>query len=131
VVAEPLCRLSESQWANRVIVVSADRGNRDADTALQLLTANRADIDERDIVWFVIDGDTLHSNHPSGTATQFAERLRSGLRLQAGETLLIGKDGGIKSRSTDLNTTVLFALIDTMPMRQREMRERNAVDTDH
>ncbi len=38
---------------------------------------------------------------------------------------LIGKDGGEKlRRSTPLASEELFALVDTMPMRRAEMRER-------
>ena len=38
--------------------------------------------------------------------------------------LLIGKDGGVKLRSDEPVTTVrLFSLIDSMPMRRREIRE--------
>jgi hypothetical protein len=39
--------------------------------------------------------------------------------------LLIGKDGGVKLRAEEpLPAAEFFALIDTMPMRRREMRER-------
>lgn len=37
--------------------------------------------------------------------------------------LLIGKDGGIKSREPSLNPDGIFRRIDAMPMRRREMRE--------
>ncbi|WP_202405758.1 MULTISPECIES: DUF4174 domain-containing protein [Halomonadaceae] len=36
--------------------------------------------------------------------------------------VLIGKDGGVKQRSRGLDVAGIFSLIDTMPMRQREMR---------
>jgi hypothetical protein len=39
----------------------------------------------------------------------------------------IGKDGGVKLRSAEpVAAGDFFALIDTMPMRRREMRERAA-----
>ena len=42
------------------------------------------------------------------------------------QVLLIGKDGGVKLRSTEpVSTDELFALIDSMPMRRREMEERD------
>jgi hypothetical protein len=36
--------------------------------------------------------------------------------------LLIGKDGGIKSRESSLDLDAIFGRIDGMPMRIREMR---------
>ncbi|WP_349559152.1 DUF4174 domain-containing protein [Marinobacter sp. NFXS9] len=36
--------------------------------------------------------------------------------------LLIGKDGGIKSRESSLDLDAVFRRIDAMPMRIREMR---------
>lgn len=39
--------------------------------------------------------------------------------------MLIGKDGGIKlSQTSPVTNTELFELIDAMPMRRQEMRER-------
>ncbi len=120
--AEPVQRLSQFQWQNRVIVVDA---SGDAAPTLDVLRDNREDINERDIVWFVLDGAALHTNHAGGASADFAGTLRSQFRLKPGEAVLLGKDGGLKSRSPDLDTALLFALIDTMPMRQREMRERS------
>ncbi len=39
--------------------------------------------------------------------------------------ILMGKDGEEKIRWQKVNLTEIFAVIDGMPMRQREMRERN------
>ncbi|MEO1019351.1 MAG: DUF4174 domain-containing protein, partial [Pseudomonadota bacterium] len=40
--------------------------------------------------------------------------------------LLIGKDGGVKLRSNEwVSAHEVFALIDTMPMRRREMQGQN------
>ena len=36
--------------------------------------------------------------------------------------LLIGKDGGVKLRGDELDVQRIFDLIDTMPMRIREMK---------
>lgn len=54
-----------------------------------------------------------------------AAELRSRYGVAEVETaiLLVGKDGGIKLRRNGvLEPRDLFGLIDTMPMRQREMR---------
>ena len=40
--------------------------------------------------------------------------------------VLIGKDGGVKLRQEEpISVADLFALIDSMPMRKQEMRQRS------
>ena len=39
------------------------------------------------------------------------------------QLLLIGKDGGVKKRTSTVSLEEVFSLIDTMPMRRREMRD--------
>ena len=39
------------------------------------------------------------------------------------QLLLLGKDGGVKLRSSTASLEDIFSLIDTMPMRRREMRD--------
>ncbi len=63
-----------------------------------------------------------------GEALIRADHLRDALNVpdQGFSTLLIGKDDGVRMRSRQLaKTEDLFALIDDMPMRQREMREQS------
>lgn len=52
------------------------------------------------------------------------ERPELGVRSQtAFEVLLVGKDGGVKlRRAKPVETSEITALIDTMPMRQNEVR---------
>ena len=60
-------------------------------------------------------------------STHAAAALREQLRLVSGQltTVLIGKDGGEKLRRTnDVDLFEILGLIDTMPMRRQEMRER-------
>lgn len=46
------------------------------------------------------------------------------------EVVLIGKDGGVKARTSDPGALEDFlALIDTMPMRRAEMRSRSVADS--
>ena len=56
------------------------------------------------------------------TAPHEKGRLRAALAVDGFEVLLVGKDGGVKLRQeTPLSVDDLFATIDAMPMRQREM----------
>lgn len=68
-----------------------------------------------------LDGREL----PKGTARELRQRYGAA----RGETtlILVGKDGGEKLRTRDIaNLEQVFVLIDTMPMRRNEMRQRSS-----
>ena len=117
--AGPLESLAQLQWSNRVIVVDAS-----GQPATAPLVSAEAEVDDRHILWFVLNGDAIKTNYKGELSDKFAHHLRRTLQLAPGEAVLIGKDGGIKSHRGQLDTAALFAQIDTMPMRQREMREQ-------
>ena len=112
--------LDSLQWDYRVIAVftaTASAGQGAADTL-----ERTAGIAERDIAWFVITPDGTQSN----LSTSIDRASLTALHEADGfEAVLVGKDGGVKSRQTDeLDVDAFFGEIDTMPMRQREMREK-------
>jgi hypothetical protein len=56
-----------------------------------------------------------------GAEQELRDRYGSGSEF---EVILVGKDGGVKLRSDEpVAAEELFALIDSMPMRRREMQE--------
>ena len=82
------------------------------------------------MVWFLFANDELHSNYPGDLGNGFREQLLERYFTPApAETMvvLIGKDGGVKSRSPDLDLEATFGLIDQMPMRKAEMRRAGVV----
>ena len=100
--------LSELRWSKRPLLIFADAGSQAFDMQMSQLADETDDMLERDMV--IIHDDNLRRkyNIPSGA---FA-------------ILLIGKDGGVKLRGTrPVQPSSIFALIDSMPMRMREMRE--------
>ena len=113
--------LGDYRWENRLILVQAAP---ETEGAVDVLRDAQADVDDRDIIWFVNTGSGLVSNQArvSGgverDVTELLKKARSEDRV-----LLIGKDGGIKSREPSLNLDGIFRRIDAMPMRKREMRE--------
>ena len=110
----------------RVVVVLAGASD-DAmrDEQLRLLGEASAGLRERDMVVVedvggVVTIDGVAQPEPIPLREAY-DAPPSGFQL-----LLIGKDGGVKLRSAELVATgELFALIDTMPMRRREMQERD------
>lgn len=112
-------RLSDYQWENRLILVQAADENA---SEIETLRSARAGVDDRDIVWFVHTGPDVVSNQKALSSSlesdvkALLEESRSNERV-----LLIGKDGGIKSRESSLDLDAIFRRIDAMPMRVREM----------
>jgi len=113
----PLTELTSLRWQHRIIVADG----RIPDAAERLRAAGPA-IDERDILWFLVSPEGLLSNYAGGIGDALAQDLRERY-LDATDTrvVLIGKDGGVKSSEPDLDLQRLFARIDAMPMRRREM----------
>ena len=112
--------LSDYQWKNRLILVQAtDENAGEIDT----LRSARAEVDDRDIVWFVNTGADLVSNQ-DGVSSSLESEIKALLDqfCSDGRVLLIGKDGGMKSREPSLDLDAIFRRIDRMPMRMREMR---------
>ncbi|SFE83490.1 protein of unknown function [Marinobacter sp. DSM 26671] len=112
--------LSDYQWKNRLILVqAADKNGGEIDT----LRSARAAVDDRDIVWFVNTGADLVSNQ-DGVSSSLESEIKALLdQFRSDErVLLIGKDGGMKSREPSLDLDAIFRRIDRMPMRMREMR---------
>jgi len=113
-------RLDDYQWKNRLILVQATSENGGE---IETLRSARAEIDDRDIVWFVNTGSYVVSNQNavSGSLESDIKAVLDEPRSY-GRVLLIGKDGGIKSRESSLDLDAIFRRIDGMPMRIREMR---------
>ena len=102
-------------WENRVIVVfSPDDANAELLEQRQRVQLNRSGFEERDLVVVEIVG-----------AKDNGLRKRFKTEVGSFRVLLIGKDGTLKDQSSRaFETRRLFEVIDAMPMRRREMRER-------
>ncbi|MEJ2534280.1 MAG: DUF4174 domain-containing protein [Gammaproteobacteria bacterium] len=128
----PLSDLESLRWTNRIVLVLAS--GADAAHAKANLEAAAAGVTERDLLWFVIGEGAIATNFPGALDSDFGRRARQRYFGAASPddppggpgVVLVGKDGGVKSRSRDLDLEDLFDQIDRMPMRQRELRERDA-----
>lgn len=83
---------------------------------------------ERDIVVVEAVGSVVATTGgPECTSDAQGLWARYGIDADRFSILLIGKDGGVKLRSGEtVPARSLFALIDAMPMRRQEMRERDS-----
>lgn len=114
-----LSDLGSLKWKNRIVIVNDS--NNDA-KYWQPLVERVDEIEDRDIIWFVISGDRALTNYPGRLSPEFVSNMREKLASIEAKIILIGKDGGIKSQSDLLDVEVIFSDIDAMPMRQFEMR---------
>ncbi len=110
-------------WKARPLLVFSPDESGELAMQRQNLDAGRTGIVERDMVVVEIIGDRVATL--TGPACQeIAADLRAFADVSNGDfrVVLVGKDGGIKLTSqTPVAMAPLFALIDSMPMRQQEI----------
>ncbi|WP_137166755.1 DUF4174 domain-containing protein [Salinimonas lutimaris] len=105
------------QWQYRIIVIGESQPE-----ILAQLQANREAIEERDIVWFYYDKETVMTNLPGSFEQKQADSVRRYASNMNALAILIGKDGGIKSRQQQWDLDTLLAQVDRMPMRRAEQQ---------
>lgn len=120
-----LTDLSDLRWENRVIVVNTVN---DKDSISKIFEQHETELNERDIVWFIMQNNTVSSNFSGNIADNFVPNMiqnyKINAQLEQGNVMLIGKDGGIKWVAKRLDLAAIFSKIDSMPMRQVEMRAK-------
>ncbi|WP_064693882.1 DUF4174 domain-containing protein [Rhizobium aegyptiacum] len=119
----PVESLAAFQWKNRVFILFADVDNARAARQENQLLAERAALDERDVVVLKVSGARVRSLF-GATEDLDGESVRRDLdALEIGEfaAFLVGKDGTVKlTLSEPITGGELFAIIDSMPMRAGE-----------
>lgn len=127
--SDPDVDLSQLRWKHRIVVAVSDTDTNPSLVHLKDEISNQQEAFlDRDMVLIelvgektgTIDGRMLNA----GTIQQLRDRFR--VENEAFCVYLIGKDGGIKVQGdTDTRLDDLFALIDTMPMRRNEMKNKH------
>ncbi len=124
--------VKEHLWKERVLIVAASSptnvGYKRQD---QLLMKGKKGMKERNLVIYRLYSDHwLNSDNHKISEDQAKEIYRAyNIDAQTFSVTLIGKDGGVKMRRDDIvSTREIFQLIDSMPMRQQEMRKNKKPD---
>jgi hypothetical protein len=121
-------KLIHYQWQHRVLLVFApSTGSADYRQQMQAWQADMAGTSDRDLKLVQILGTGESQVDGRSLSSASVERLRQQFEIPPEEftAILVGKDGTEKQRSqTPIDLAVLFRTIDSMPMRQREMRSR-------
>lgn len=120
--------LLQYQWTNRVLVVSApteaDKNLREQKNELVLTPEEFAG---RDMVLVTLLDNAVSTAEDRELTTEEVSTARAALGIRTGSFALrlIGKDGSVKLASEKATPmTEIYALIDSMPMRQRERADR-------
>ena len=106
--------LRDYLWTNRVIVtLSANESAPERLLLLKQIAQHSCEFRKRDLV---------HMDLLFGSVDYQSLSQRFATDGKDFELVLIGKDGKIKLHTTSVALEDIFALIDTMPMRKKEMR---------
>ena len=125
--ADEAAQLMETyRWQSRVLVVIApSRTDTEFSAQQAVLTKQAAALAERDFVILEVISDADVQADGKALPAHYNRALRTHWRVadDAFTIILVGKDGGEKRREHHaLDATSLFATVDAMPMRQREMQ---------
>ena len=114
--------LRASRWQKRILLVAAPTATQaDFQRQKALLAANQAQLADRDMLVL----DVLYDQLPAADRQFLAQKI--GLPPAGFVVVLIGKDGGVKAKSTHpMAPATLFATVDGMPMRRAEMQRTHA-----
>lgn len=122
-------RLSELRWEHRVLLIFAgDAGDEDYQEQLRILREAESGLQDRKLVRisFAPGTPARFEDRPITEESERAIRRAFEAEESGFQFVLLGLDGGEKLRSgKPVSAEGLFARIDRMPMRARELRNRN------
>lgn len=116
--------LDSFTWENRILLLKdSDYNSRELNEQLKVLQNHQIKLRERDILIFIVTDDAVLDTKKKKTTLKSRQIIEAyGLKDFQG-LILIGKDGGIKLKeSFVVSPKAIFTLIDSMPMRQAEMK---------
>ena len=96
-------------------------------------SAQRPEVADRDLIVFEVLESGQSRMNMENLEPQSTDFLRKRFDVNQGQfnVILVGKDGGVKlNRQDKIDLQNIFALIDAMPMRQEEMRQKKKAKTD-
>ena len=127
VMGSPL-DLSKFRWKNRLLLLFAPhRDHPFFDILHQAMMNRKGEVENRDLIVFEMFEEGPSTVNGADLDPQTALSLRKQFNAQKGEftLVLIGKDGGVKlTRRERTEIEDIFGLIDSMPMRQQEIRNK-------
>jgi len=110
------------KWRNRILVVLSD-DEKILNKQKDILIKSKDCLIDRDLIIFGYEN--LDAPFIKGSQVELNSIKEEFSISQDGNVILIGKDGGVKKTwKSYVSSDELFTIIDSMPMRRREMRRR-------
>jgi len=118
--------LSQHLWKNRVILILSE-DNSAFERQMLAFKANEKGIYERSLIVYHLKSDEYEQVMPKGDVQRSTNLFKKNNQANVSfELILIGLDGGIKLRQKEfLSCEKLFAIIDSMPMRSADIKNRD------
>ena len=119
--SQSLSWFEEHRWSNRFLILTGD--NEIVNAQLELFSTLDAELIDRNLVIINSNDSSIFFGDIVGVPNTRGTQKRFGLDENQYEMVLVGKDGGVKRRySNVVDPQVIFNIIDAMPMRMREMQ---------
>ncbi len=118
--------IAQFQWKNRLILIFADEGYSTYNRQLAMLNTSLKALKEREVIVFSFFDEVYIASLGESLPPSISNAYRQyfGIEKEKFTLLLIGKDGGVKLKKDTLtNAQSIVDLIDSMPMRQQEMKK--------
>ena len=126
--APDMIDLGQYRWKNRLLFLFSPNSEVPAYQSLdQQLRQNPGGVSDRDLLVFRVleQGSSAMDSQEISPQGAISLRRRFGVNQGTFTVVLVGKDGGVKlQRPGPVRLSDIFGLIDSMPMRQREMQEK-------
>jgi len=124
--------LNNLKWKNRILIVKAiDSNDLKFEKQLTEFKSHDDELKERKLVLYTIKDHELTIIDYTTNTKDTSKRIRDGIKntvlntKNEFEVILIGLDGSIKLRKTEvLPIENLITIIDAMPMRKSEMKNK-------
>ena len=126
-VNQEMLNLKNFEWENRVLII----GGHGSKFKSQLDQIKSKEFIDRDLVIILLEEDNSRVSYDGLNSLSTIDydstlSIRNKYDFKNFKLLLIGKDGGEKYNSNyPININVIYELIDGMPMRKQEIKERN------
>lgn len=121
--------LSAYRWTHRLLFIfAASTADANYGVLNERITQAAMEIEDRDMIIFRIfeKSPSWVASKPLSQNKVTSLRRRFGIDSDPFSVVLVGKDGGVKmSKQGDVDLQSIFNLIDSMPMRQQEMRKNS------
>ena len=121
--------LSQFKWKNRLLFLFAEDASDPLFKNLQSqIMAQKTEVDDRDLIVFEVPSKDPARMGTTPLDRQQADSIRNHFDIPSNSfsLILVGKDGGIKLKREDrVDLREVFGLIDSMPMRQNEIRQKS------